>query len=86
MLVRSLLLLFLICFSFNISAAEKSPLDFSNAVVVTSPEASAREKNAVRVLVEEVEKRTGLRWKVSTQYPKDVISTVVVSHVDKLFL
>ncbi len=39
-------------------------LDLSSAVVVAAPNLSATERKAVTVLVEEVEKRTGILWPV----------------------
>lgn len=43
-------------------------LDLSKAVVVFPPESSAREKRAATMLVEEVEKRTQVRWPVQTSW------------------
>ena len=42
-------------------------LDLRQACVVLSPSATAREQKAALVLVEEAEKRCGLRWPVSTE-------------------
>ena len=38
-------------------------IDLKNSVVVVPGNATAREKNAANVLIEEVEKRSQLRWK-----------------------
>lgn len=44
-----------------VSAAE---IDLTPAVVVTSPSASKRQLKAATMLVEEVERRTGVRWRI----------------------
>ena len=44
-------------------------VDFSDATVVAPPGLSGPEKKAVRMLVEEVEKRTQLRWPVASSWP-----------------
>src|SRR5262245_40689188 len=63
---RFLSLLFLVhCF-----AIAKAPaLDLSNAIVVAPPNLSTPEKKAVAMLVEEVEKRTQIRWQTSSAWP-----------------
>lgn len=46
-------------------------IDLSHAVILVSTTSNpTAEKTASRVLVEEVEKRTGLHWKISTTWPK----------------
>src|ERR1043165_6103425 len=45
-------------------------VDFANAVVLSPPNASGPEKQAARMLVEEVEKRTQLRWKIVSAWPE----------------
>ena len=44
-------------------------LDLRAAVIVTSPRASARERTAVQVLVEEIQKRTWITLPVQTTWP-----------------
>ena len=44
-------------------------LDLSRAVVVFPPDSSARERKAVTMLVEEVEKRTQIHWPTQTTWP-----------------
>lgn len=46
-------------------------MDISNAYILTSNEISAVESNAIRVLIEEIEKRTGIRLKVIYERPAD---------------
>ena len=43
-----------------------SALDLSGAVVVAAPNLTRNERKAVAMLVDEVEKRTGIRWPVSS--------------------
>jgi hypothetical protein len=45
-------------------------LDLTRAVVVTAPDQSKSEKKAVAMLVEEVEARTRVRWRVVTSWPE----------------
>jgi len=51
--------------SFCIIAHHASALDLSNAVVVPAPNLNVTERKAVTMLVDEVEKRTGIRWPVA---------------------
>src|SRR5713226_575022 len=57
--VRSLTVAALCCVAPLLSAAE---LDFSKAVIVAPANLSTREKKAVTMLVEEVERRSQIRW------------------------
>ena len=50
---------------------ENLNMDFSRAVVVLPPGASPRERTAAQVLVEEVYKRSRLRWEVFERLPED---------------
>ncbi len=59
-------------------AAPLAALDLQNAVVVTSPEASPRQKQAIRMLVEEVEKRTGILWPQLTAWPQSNAPVIAV--------
>lgn len=58
--------LFILTFAARAAAA---PLDFSDAVVVVPPGLSGPERKAAVMLVEEVEKRSHLRWTLSEQAP-----------------
>jgi hypothetical protein len=53
-------------------------LDLSNAVVVCSPDASPRQKQAVKMLVEEAEKRTRIRWPQMTTWPATNVPVIAV--------
>jgi hypothetical protein len=54
--------------------------DFSHAVVVAPAALSGPEKKAVAMLVEEVEKRSQVRWQISPAWPADAESVVVVGN------
>ena len=54
-------------------------LDLTQATVVAPSTFSAREKKAVTMLVEEVEKRSWLRWPVAAQRPGTTGPAIVVS-------
>jgi hypothetical protein len=58
--------------------------DLTGAVVVTPAESSAREKKAVAMLVDEVHKRTQIRWPVVTSWPKDDVPVVAVGRAGAL--
>jgi hypothetical protein len=66
----------------QVSAA--NTLDLSQAVVVAPQNLSARERKAVQVLVEEVEKRTEFRWKVVEHLTSEQPSGVVVGSREAL--
>jgi len=73
-------------------------LDLSNATILAPENVSGPEKKAVMMLIEEVEKRTQLRWKISTTrpaaresnpsdstaYPSNPQPLIVVGTADKL--
>src|SRR5438874_13061933 len=59
------------------AVADERLLDFTRAVVVTAPAPTPREQLAVRMLVEEVEKRTGVRWDVHATRPADATPFIV---------
>ena len=56
----------------------ETALDLRDAVVVAPRVSSKREQKAVQVLVEEVEKRTGIRWRVVEQWKAGAPTAVVV--------
>ncbi|MBC7321212.1 hypothetical protein H5T89_11285, partial [bacterium] len=53
-------------------------MNITNAIILTSKEVSAPESKAVTVLVEEVEKRTGIRLPVEYNFPKDGKPLIIV--------
>jgi hypothetical protein len=58
--------------------------DLTRAVVVVPEGLSARERKAVDMLVDEVHKRTQVRWSVSTSRPKSGEPTVAVGRAGQL--
>jgi hypothetical protein len=59
-------------------------LDLGDAIVVSPRASSRREQKAVQVLVEEVEKRTGIRWQVVEQLKTGTPAAVVVGSQEAL--
>src|ERR1035437_9010702 len=53
-------------------------LDLRNAVIVSAPDASPRQKQAVEMLVEEAEKRTSIRWPQMTMWPTTNVPVIAV--------
>jgi hypothetical protein len=73
--IPSLIILSLILLSFTFCSQEKnvkvsSLIDMKNTVVVVPSGNSEAERIAAVVLTEEVEKRTGLQWKIVTESPE----------------
>ena len=70
------------------SATDRPPadsaLDLGDAIVVAPRVSSKREQKAVQVLVEEVEKRTGIRWQVVEQWKAGAPTAVVVGSQETL--
>jgi hypothetical protein len=62
----------------NSSAADSSFLNLGRATVVTAATLGLQERTAVRVLIEEIEKRTTIRLPVSTQWPADTVPAIAV--------
>ena len=60
------------------STGEQSLLDLAHATVVTPATLGVQERTAVRVLVEEIEKRTSIRLPVSSQWPADTVPAIAV--------
>src|ERR1039458_2133630 len=52
-------------------------LDLGNAVLLSAPNLSGPQRKALVMLVEEVEKRTGIRWQETTNWPAPGIPVVV---------
>jgi hypothetical protein len=60
--------------------------DLTQATVVVAADSDVRQAKAVAMLVDEVEKRTGIRWSVSTEWPaadRPVIAIGLASTVDR---
>ena len=54
-------------------------IDLTKARVVCPPELSAREKKAVDMLLDEVEKRTHIRWQTATTWPASGTPVIAVA-------
>ena len=61
-----------------------STLELRDAIVVAPRASSKREQKAVQVLVEEVEKRTGMRWQVVEQWKAAAPAAVLVGSQEAL--
>ena len=53
-------------------------LDLRDAVIVCAPDASPRQKQAVKMLVEEAEKRTDVHWPQMTAWPTTNVPVIAV--------
>jgi len=60
------------------STGDPSLVDLTRATIVTPSALSVQERTAVRVLVEEVEKRTGIRLPVAAQWPAGTVPAIAV--------
>ncbi len=77
---RMAFLLILLCLGTLCNAQAADFLDLSSAVVVIRPgELHAAEKTAAIVLVEEVEKRAGIRLPVSTEFPEQQTAIAITA-------
>lgn len=54
-------------------------LDFSDAIVFAPPGLSRRERKAVQILIEEVERRTEIRWRLTESWPDSAPARVIVA-------
>src|SRR5258706_115304 len=61
-----------------VSLIDAIGLDLTQAVLVTPPNLPASEKKAVTVLLEEVEKRSQIRWASVTEWPATPAKTAIV--------
>jgi len=64
--------------------AEGELLDVTRAVVVAPASSDQTEKKAIAMLVEEVEKRTQTRWRVSTTWPGDGSAVIAIGRAGNL--
>src|SRR6266851_6619404 len=60
----------------NSSGARGATLDLSKAVIVSPENLSKPETKALELLIEEVQKRTGIRWEIFDALPKDSTSVI----------
>src|SRR4051794_28112199 len=66
------------------NAARGAEIDLNRAVVVVPQNLSRQETRAVTLLVEEVEKRTGIRWKLASTWPDGDVKVLAVGPVTSL--
>jgi hypothetical protein len=59
-------------------AAGRGTIDLASAVVVAPSDLSAREKKAVEMLIDEVAKRTRIRWKLVSEWPRGEKTPAIV--------
>ena len=62
-------------------AVDAAWVDLTRAVVVTPKTSSLQERTAVRVLVEEIEKRTNVRLPVSADWPADGVAAIAIGPI-----
>ncbi|MFB3784983.1 MAG: hypothetical protein ACE15F_01300 [bacterium] len=58
-------------------AARAENWDLTQTLVISTDGASPLEQRSARVLVEEVEKRTGIRWRIETSPPQENVPLIV---------
>src|ERR1035441_9951030 len=59
-------------------ARSRPPIGLRNAVIDSAPDAAPRQKQAVKMLVEEVEKRTNIHWPQMSAWPTTNVPVIVV--------
>ena len=64
--------------------AQASPLDLRRAVIVCPAQLSKPERKALDLLLEEVQKRTRVRWELAHGWPADSIPVLAVGPVAQL--
>src|SRR2546423_5200450 len=79
--IRNVIVLCLVSF---IGISQALALDLSKAVVCTSQTLSGPERKAVAMLVEEVEKRTQIRWERASAWPSGSAAVVAVGAESEL--
>jgi len=63
------------------AARDSSLIDLTRATIVTPSALTVPERTAVRVLVEEIEKRTTVRLSVASQWPADSVPVIAVGQI-----
>jgi hypothetical protein len=79
----SRVLLFIFIFSLTLPASGAN-LDFTNSVIVIPPKSEKLEQKAVTVLQEEIQKRTGIRLSILTEWPTNQQSVIAVGQKGQL--
>jgi hypothetical protein len=87
-LVLALSVLYLVTLSGPASGGESprsaTMLDLLTAQVVVPPDLSTREKNAVRLLIDEVKKRSQVSWETTERWPQSRGPQIVIGTVPRL--
>ena len=78
LILHNFVMMGLIYCSAIVNGAEQS-IDLKNAVVVVTDDPSPVERNVLDFLLDEVEKRTLIRWKVSSKLPETNITAIVIA-------
>jgi hypothetical protein len=79
-----LILLLLLLLIPILSPAAETTLDLSNAIIISADNTPSPERKAVQMLIEEVEKRTGLRWARATSWPTNDAPVIFVGNTASL--
>ncbi len=64
--------------------SSNSRIDLADAVVVVPEELSRVESNAVDLLLDEVEKRTLIRWKTVNTWPNDPVPVIAIAQAESI--
>jgi hypothetical protein len=76
--------LWLLCLSVWAAPCRSAPLELSTAVVVAAADATRLEQKAVEMLVDEVHKRTQIRWNTAAKLPAQGTPAIVVARLDQM--
>ena len=68
----------------NSAVSQSSLIDLNEAVAVFPPDLSGPEEKAITMLVEEVEKRTRIRWESTTAWPSTSVPVIAVGPASAL--
>ncbi len=85
--MRPILLLILLSGTIDAALARTAAavdLDMTKAIVVTPPQRTELEQQAVRLLIDEVEARSNIRWSTSPEWPNQGTPAIVVSSASSL--
>src|SRR5215475_1084466 len=79
-----LLVLLILCCGNSVCKSLGANLDLTAAIIVAPAALSASEEKAITMLVEEVEKRTHIRWQQTTEWPASKLPVIAVSPLSML--
>ncbi len=75
--------LFVFFFTMGLLAADKN-IDFTNSIIITTPEMNRLEQTAVSVLQDEIKKRTGIHLKTLTSWPENTRPVIAIGRISAL--